>query len=77
MLNGSIVTISNQSLITEFTDIKSVVHKVKHSLIPTSDIKEHQDKISDDLYRVFTRSCKGGKDNGNSILCEKVNRTRK
>lgn len=55
MLNGNIITITNKPQITEFTDIKSVVHKVKHSLITATDLKEHQDKISDDLYRVFTR----------------------
>ncbi len=54
MLNGNIITITNKPQVAEFTDIKSVVHKVKHSLITIADIKEHQDKISDDLYRVFT-----------------------
>lgn len=55
MLSQNIISLQNNSQVTEFTDIKSVVHKVKHSLITTANIKEHQDQISDDLYRVFTR----------------------
>lgn len=40
---------------TEFTDSHANTHKVKHSIIFTDcEKRELEDKIADELYRIFT-----------------------
>ena len=51
----NITNITNFFQVSEFTDLKCVVHKVKHSLISVSDANELKERITQDLYRVFNR----------------------
>lgn len=55
MFNENITNITNFFQVSEFTDLKCVVHKVKHSLISVSDANELKERITQDLYRVFNR----------------------
>ena len=44
---------------SEYSDCKSNTHKVKHSVIFTEKEKrELEDKIVEDLYRIFTNNIK-------------------
>lgn len=55
MFDENITNITNFFQVSEFTDLKCVVHKVKHSLISVSDANEFKERIAQDLYRVFNR----------------------
>ena len=55
MFDENITNITNFFQVSEFTDLKCVVHKVKHSLISVSDANELKERITQDLYRVFNR----------------------
>lgn len=55
MFNENITNITNFFQVSEFTDLKCVVHKVRHSLISVSDANELKERITQDLYRVFNR----------------------
>ena len=55
MFNENITNITNFFQVSEFTDLKCVVHKVKHSLISVSDANELKERITQDLYMVFNR----------------------
>ena len=55
MFNENITNITDFFQVSEFTDLKCVVHKVKHSLISVSDANELKERITQDLYRVFNR----------------------
>ena len=55
MFDENITNITNFFQVSEFTDLKCVVHKVKHSLISVSDANELKERIAQDLYRVFNR----------------------
>ena len=55
MFNENITNKTNFFQVSEFTDLKCVVHKVKHSLISVSDANELKERITQDLYRVFNR----------------------
>ena len=55
MFDENITNITNFFQVSEFTDLKCVVHKVTHSLISVSDANELKERITQDLYRVFNR----------------------
>ena len=55
MFNENITNITNLFQVSEYIDLKCVVHKVKHSLISVSDANELKERITQDLYRVFNR----------------------
>lgn len=55
MFDENITNITNFFQVSEFTDFKCVVHKVKHSLISVSDANELKERITQDLYMVFNR----------------------
>lgn len=51
----NITNITNLFQVSEYIDLKCVVHKVKHSLISVYDANELKERITQDLYRVFNR----------------------
>ena len=55
MFDENITNITNFFQVSEFTDVKCGVDKVKHSLISVSDANELKERITKDLYRVFNR----------------------